>query len=367
MKAPAPSTHPATPRSGIHAGPMNAPAIFCLLAAVLAVVLACFMDVPERDVANRYAPMAEAFAGGSWAFAFHPRVPMFHSVLCGTLIRVFGIGGFTAAKAVSAACFAAAVFPLFGIMRRVFDERIAAGSLLIYCIDPFLLRLSGSGLRENLKCLLLLMIVHSVLLIPEDRKSVPRHLYLGAAAGILMITRSEMILFCGLVLFGAMTDEAFHARYPWRSLAGTFLASAFVCVPALINYAIFSLPTPEVRYLTLFEAVAGRAPALADSLLIAAAVPVLMTGAAAAIAFVFAGDRLKPMLIAAGIAFASASAILFVRQTLRTDDDLLFGVFLTFERAFDPLWSVPALIGLAFRLRSHAFSAGDYCKVSGLK
>jgi len=359
MNPPVPSTNPNPGRSGFHAGPLNAPAFFLLLAICLSAPLAYLMDVPERDVANRYAPMAEAFAGGAWAFAFHPRVPMFHSALCGVLIRLFGVGGFTAAKLVSAGCFAAAVFPLFGIMRRVFDETIAAGSLLIYVINPFLLRLSGSGLRENLKCLLLLMMVHAVFLIVERRKSPGRYLYLGAAAGILMITRSEMILFCGLMLFGVMVYESYHARYPWRSLAGTLLAAAFVCVPAFVNAAIFALPTPEVRYLTLFEAVAGRAPSLADAILIAAATPVLMSGISWGIAHVFSGDRLKPMLIAAGIAFVAASVVLFVRQTLRTDREFLFDVFLTFERAFDPLWSVPALIGVAFRLRDRRFSPAE--------
>ena len=114
-----------------------------------------------------------------------------------------------------------------------------------------------------------------------------------------------------------------------------------------------------MRYLTLFEALTGRAPSLADALLIAAATPVLMSGISVGIARLFAGDRLKPMLIAAGIAFAVASVVLFVRETLRADEEILFDVFLTFERAFDPLWSVPALIGLAFRLRDRMFSPAE--------
>ena len=355
----APSLDPSPGRSGFHAGPWKAPVFFLLLAVCLSASLAFLKDVPERDVAVRYAPMAEAFARGDWAFAFHPRVPMFYSVLCGGLVRVFCVGGFTAAKLVSAGCFAAAVFPLYGIMRRVFDETIAAGALLIYVVNPFLLRLSCSGLRENLKCLLLLMMVHALFLIAERRKSPWLHLYLGAASGILMITRSEMILFCGFVLFGAMVYEAYRARFPWRSLAGTLLAAAFVCVSAVVNDAVFALPTPEVRYLALFEAVAGRAPSLLDGLLIAAIVPVFMSGVSAAVARIFAGDRLKPMLVAAGIAFAVASIVLFVRQALRTDEEFLVDVFLTFERAFDPLWSVPALIGLAFRLRDRLFSPAE--------
>jgi len=360
MNAAAPASNPPLERSGFHVGPLNAPVFFFLLAVCLSVPLVCLTDVPERDVANRYAPMAEAFAEGTWAFAFHPRVPMFYSALCGVLVRLFGIGGFTAAKLVSAGAFAAAVFPLYGIMRRVFDETVAAGSLLIYVVNPFLLRLSGTGLRENMKCLLLLLMVHAVFLIAERRKSPGRYLCLGAVSGILMITRSEMILFCGLVLFCVMVYEAYHARYPWRSLAGTLLAAAVVCVPAIVNDAVFSLPTPEVRFLTLFKAVAGRDPLLLDGLLIAAAAPVFMSGVSVAVARVFAGKRMKPMLISAGIAFAAASVILFVRQALRTDEEILHDVFRTFGRAFDPLWSVPALIGLAFRFRDRLFSPAEW-------
>ena len=359
MNAHAPSSEPSPGRSGFHVGPLNAPVFFFLLALCLSAPLVCLTDVPDRDVADRYAPMAEAFAEGAWAFAFHPRVPMFYSAICGFLVRLFGVGGFTAAKLVSAGCFAAAVFPLYGVMRRVFDETVAAGSLLIYVVNPFLLRLSGTGLRENLKCLLLLMMVHAIFLIAERRKSPWLYLYLGAVSGILMITRSEMILFCGLVLFGAMVYEAYHARFPWRGLAGTILAAAAVCVPTVVNDAVFALPTPEVRFLTLFHEIAGRAPSLPEALLIAAVTPVFMTGLSVAIARVFAGKRMKPMLVSAGIAFAVASVILFVRQAIRTDEEFLFDVFLTFERAFDPLWSVPALIGLAFRFRDRLFSPAE--------
>ena len=362
---------------GNPAGAFRTPWLFFLATLLLALPLAYFADMPERDVATRYAPMAEAFAAGKWAYAFHPRIPMLYPVLCGVLVRLGGITGFTAAKLLSVGCFAASVFPLFSVMKHIFGERNATGALLIYIVNPFLLRLAGTGLRENMKCLLLILIVHAIFLIREDPDSFARYLYLGLGAGIVMITRSEMILFCGLVLFAVMLWEARwsmdavrsesaanpekkkYIPVPYRSLAGTLLTAGLVFLPAVVNHAVFGLPTPEVRYLTLFESAFGRAPTLPDAALIAALTPFAMAAAAKILARIFAGKRLKPMLIACGILSAAFLAVLFVRLMLRADSETMEEFFLTFERAFDPLWTAPALVGLAFRLRDRVFSPGE--------
>ena len=353
------------------------PWLFFLAALLLTLPLAYFADLPERDIATRYALMAEAFAAGKWAYAFHPRIPMLYPALCGVLVRAFGFTGFTAAKLLSAGCFAATVFPLFSVMRRVFGGRIAAGALLVYIVNPFMLRLAGTGLRENTKCLLLVLIVHAVFLIREKTDSFARYFYLGIAAGAVMITRSEMILFCGIVLFGVMILDARrgmeearrgfevepakkkYVPVPYRGLAGTLLTAGIVFFPAVVNHAVFGLPTPEVRYLTLFESMFGRAPSLADAALIAGLTPFAMAAAAKILARIFDGKSLKPMLSACGAVFAMFLAVLFVRQMLRADSEVMKEFFLTFERAFDPLWTAPALIGLAYRFRRRMFSPDE--------
>ncbi len=362
---------------GNPAGASRTPWLFFLAALLLALPLAYFADVPERDIATRYAPMAEAFAAGKWAYAFHPRIPMLYPVLCGVLVRIGGITGFTAAKIISAACFAASVFPLFSVMKRIFGEKIAAGMLLVYIVNPFMLRLAGTGLRENMKCLLLILIVHAIFLIREEPDLFARYLYLGLGAGIVMITRSEMILFCGLVLFGVMFWEARwsldaarsnleadpakkqYVPVPYRSLAGTLLAAGLVFLPAVINHAVFALATPEIRYLPIFEKMFGRAPTLIDAAMIAGLTPFAMAAAAKLLARVLAGKSLKPMLTICGGVFAAGLAFLFIRLMIRADFEGMKEFFMTFERAFDPLWTAPALIGLAFRLRDHVFSSGE--------
>ena len=362
---------------GNPAGAFRTPWLFFMAALLLAVPLAYFADIPERDIATRYAPMAEAFAEGNWAYAFHPRIPMLYPALCGMLVWLGGITGFTAAKILSAACFAASVFPLFSVMKRIFGEKIAAGTMLVYIVNPFILRLAGTGLRENTKCLLLIMIVHAIFLIGENLDVFARYLYLGLAAGIVMITRSEMILFCGLVLFGVMFREARwsldaarsnleadpakkkYVPVPYRSLAGTLLAAGLVFLPATVNHAVFGLATPEVRYLQIFEKLFGHAPSLIDAAMIAGLTPFAMAAAAKLLARLFYGKTLKTALIVCGGLFAAGLAFLFVRQMLRADSEVMKEFFMTFERAFDPLWTVPAIIGLAFRLRDRAFSSGE--------
>ena len=369
-------------KTGLFAGRLRAPWLFCLAALLIAVPFAWFSDVPERDVACRYAAMAEAFAAGSWTYAFHPRIPALFPAVCGTLVRLFGISGFSAAKVVSVACFAATVFPLFGIMRRFFGDRIAAGSLLVCIVNPFLLRLSSTGLRETMKCLFLVMIVHAVLLIRDKPGSPARYLYLGACVGCAMITRSEMILFGGVVLFGMMVRETLVRLelrrgpasaevsadnetkllpLPLCSLAGTLLTAGLVFIPAVINRAVFGIPTPEVRFLGLFEAVFGRAPALADAAAIALLAPFAMAAAALALGAAFSGKRLKSFLIVVSCAAAVAYVAVFVWEMLRygyrpeSVKEFLF----SFERAFDPLWTIPAVIGLAVRIRGHKYTAGE--------
>ena len=362
---------------GNPAGAFRTPWLFFLAALLLAIPLAYFADMPERDIATRYAPMAEAFATGKWAYAFHPRIPMLYPALCGMLVWLGGITGFTAAKILSVACFAASVFPLFSVMKRIFGEKTATGAILVYIVNPFMLRLAGTGLRENMKCLLLILIVHAVFLIREDPDLFARYLSLGLAAGIVMITRSEMILFCGLVLFGVMFWEARwclnsvrdgfegdpvkkkYVPVPYRSLAGTLLAAGLVFFPAVINHAVFGLATPEIRYLQIFEKMFGREPTLFEAAMIAGLTPFAMAAAAKLLARVLAGKSLKLFLTVCGGIFAAGLAFLFVRQMLWADSEVMKEFFLTFERAFDPLWTAPALIGVAFRLRNHVFSSGE--------
>lgn len=47
---------------------------FILFSVIAYVPLLCLTDIPVRDVAHRYAQMADAFARGDFSYAFHPVV-----------------------------------------------------------------------------------------------------------------------------------------------------------------------------------------------------------------------------------------------------------------------------------------------------
>lgn len=366
-------------RSRWSSGDLRIPCLFCLAALLLAVPLAFFSDVPERDVAVRYASMAEEFATGNWAYAFHPRIPIFHSSASGVLVWLFGVSGFTAARMISVLSYALAVFPLYAVMRRIFNARIAAGSIFLYIVNPFMLRFAVAGLRESTKCLLLIMMVHAILLIREKRESFLRWLYLGGASGLAMITRSEMILFSGFVLFGMMfretlvrqdmrrasdgTDPASPQAKPFpapvQSLVGTFVADAIVFLPAAVNYAVFGLPSPETRYLIIFENMFGRTPSLPDAVLIAVSVPFAMAAFSMMVVWGIPRKRLKPVLIGCAALLAVGYLAIFFREAfIGEKDELLDFLFLNGEM-FNPNWSIPALLCLAVRLRAGVISFGE--------
>ena len=360
-------------------GDLRIPCLFFLAALLLAVPLSFFSDVPERDVAVRYASMAEEFAAGNWAYAFHPRVPIFHSTVCGILVRLFGISGFTAAKIISVISYSLAVFPLYAVMKRVFDTRIAAGALFIYVVNPLMIRSSFGGLRESTKCLLLIMMVHAILLIREKTHSGTGFLYLSASAGLAMITRSEMILFCGLVLWGAMIWEtlarqdmrrnfdgaapesnstrAKPSALPLYSFAGTFLTDAIVFIPAVVNYAVFGFPTPETRYLVIFETIFGRMPSLPDAVLIAVFVPFAMMAPAMLLARGIPRKYHKPVLLVFAGVFIAGYLAMFFREAFIEEWDNVKDFLLLIGDTFNLFWSLPALICLAVRFRSGTFSS----------
>ena len=65
------------------------------VAAAAAVVAFC-LPLAATDTLCRYAPMAEAFAAGDWANAFHPRFGVGGTVVAGLFALLPGFDGFTA-------------------------------------------------------------------------------------------------------------------------------------------------------------------------------------------------------------------------------------------------------------------------------
>ena len=98
---------------------------FFLLLCVCDLPLLYLRDWPLRDVALRYAPMAEHFAAGNWQFAFHPRCQLLHTSVAGIFAFLLDCDGFSACRISAFFFFCLCIIPLFFLMRRIFGCKVA--------------------------------------------------------------------------------------------------------------------------------------------------------------------------------------------------------------------------------------------------
>ena len=216
------------------------------------------MDFPARDVAMRYAPMAEALAAGNFEYAFHPRIPMLHPLLAGIVAFLTGGDGFLACRIVSALFFAAGVFPLTALMRRVFNRKIAMIAAIIYsCASP-LMQLGYSGLRDSAKSFLLLVMAYALVRIWQERENSGGYVLCGISCGLAFLVRVDLIILAAGVLWGMFFLECRCRRAAPRSwIAG---ALAVLCAaPAFIqNYLQIGIAVPDTYSATQIVRFAGR-------------------------------------------------------------------------------------------------------------
>lgn len=234
-----------------------------------------FNDVPFRDVALRYAPMADAFASGNFAYAFHPGVPMLHPLLAGCVSFLTGCSGFMATKIVSMLFFAFAPVPLMALMRRVYSTNVAVGVGYLYLIAAPLIRLSFSGLREMEKCFLILLAAYALVQIYQERRRWPGYLWAGIAAGLAVLTRVDMILYAAVVTFFVIRLDVGTKKLPFRSFC-TCATALLLSLPAyILNWKTIGAAVPDSR-LTHFLPVTWTSVSLGVVLALVSAYAVCM-------------------------------------------------------------------------------------------
>lgn len=127
--------------------------LVCLVAfaagAVIATAGVFAFHVTFWDVSARYAPMAEAFSSGVWTQAFHPRFGVFFQVLSGLVCRGLNCSGLSACKIAAAYGLSLSAIPLWCLTRRLFDERSAWFSVVIFLLVPTYYDLAVEGLRDS--------------------------------------------------------------------------------------------------------------------------------------------------------------------------------------------------------------------------
>lgn len=232
------------------------PCFLFALSVLLCSVLGYFNDIPERDVSGRYAPMATAFSEGDWDYAFHPRVPPLLPVGAGITVWLTGCSGFTAAKAVSILFFALSVFPLYGILRRTFDETTARWGCILLLLCSHLIRIAVSGLRDSAKGLAMLIAVYALICVWQQRKKISGYLWCAVGATMLSLTRGDCTLYALLFLCAVLFFDMYRKKpffIPWRTGIAVMLYLLFLSPQLAYNYRTIGYPVPEVRYAVMLS------------------------------------------------------------------------------------------------------------------
>lgn len=220
-----------------------------LLALLLVLPLLVLNDIPLRDVLSRYAPMAQAVLDHNWMEAFHPRVPFLFPVFGAICAVILHVSAFWGVKIASALCFALTVFPLWGIFRRVFDEKIARLGCILFIFCSYWLRNASEGTRESAKLLLLTLAVLGLIRVFEARRSIKGYLLTGACLGAMVLIRDDSLLvglFAGLILLGL--EIAGMKRFPWRTCVGGALGAVVLLPGILVNYVQTGYPVVSFRF-----------------------------------------------------------------------------------------------------------------------
>lgn len=221
--------------------------------ASVAAILAGVFPLFATDSACRYAPMAEAFAEGDWAEAFHPRFGVGMPVVAGLIHLVVRCDGYSACAAASTFAWALGVWPVFRLGVRVFDVRTAWFAVVLYLLCPQPLVWALKGLRESFKLLGVLMMADALFSArTETRRWYPAAVA-AAALWLLFTFKCDAILPGGILALVFMFVDGFR----WRS-AAVGLAGALALQPmcALVfSWTGYWLPAPH--YVPLWQKVFG--------------------------------------------------------------------------------------------------------------
>lgn len=323
---------------------------WCFLAFTVLSILPVFVEtIPQRDVAFRYAPMAEAFRDGDFIYAFHPRTGFLHTFTSGIICYLLNCNGFLACKISSLLFMGLGLFPLYAVMRRVYSRFMAEICTFIFVLASQLHRLSWSGLRDSHKTFLLLLAAYSLILIFQEREKWTGYIWLGIAAGLGIVTRGDLVLIMSLLFFWGIVLELKLKKFPWRSVLGSILALMLALPAIVLNWYLAGVAVPEIRFAWIFRKVMHRYPGITDSL------PLIAAGLLAAF---LAAWGIRVLIdagfgkILSGICAAGLLALLvrqFFNPEFYLEDSVLIYLGSIFK-GFFPVFAVVGLIGIGFRL-----------------
>jgi len=200
------------------------------LSIVLGIIFLIINQISNASIYNDvalYANMGHAFSVGAWSYAFSIDVPILLSIFTG-LICILGFTSLTGAMFTSGIFFIVTIFPLYGILKRIMNPKLAAWGCLFYILAPKLIRFGFSGYPESLKYFFFVMGLYLLFNYFENKKFYKIVLFGVCLAG-LTLSRSEGIAFYPfLVLTFLLLYLKTNSYRPTWAIIGKFIGSTIV-------------------------------------------------------------------------------------------------------------------------------------------
>ena len=321
---------------------------FFIAAVVIYTPLLIWNEWPQRDVAFRYAPMAEAFARGDFQYAFHPRCQMMLPLCAGIVCAVSGCSGLMGCKVAALAFFILGALPLFAIAKVIFDRKTAIGAVILYLFCFHIIdELVVTGVRDILKCFFLLWMSRELLMIHLERGSRRHYAALGLSCGLSVCIRGEMLFIAAAVLLISGVLDGLKNRWLWRSALGLLCAVAGASVEILTNLAVSGYAIPSSRFVAIFQNAFHTDPTVVRFYLyvVLPSFPLYLAACHAAV-FMLTDPLRKKLLCGAAAVAAVAATVYIVRNTPTDTRGGLVKFFRGIHGGCAPVFYPPALLGL---------------------
>lgn len=238
-------------------------------------------DIPCRDVATRYAPMAEAFAEGDWLYAFHPRIQPLQIVSGGIIAFLFHCNGFIALKLASALWFLAGIVVVWKLFREIYEDKwLVTAATVFYALYPDSIRMATEGLRESCKTFILLLIAYGLVKIYKNTKGYAGYIWLGCGCSLALGCRADMIMTGIFLLFTGLVLECREQKFPHLSMIPLTVTGTSIVLYSLLNYSISGHAMPDCRFAKLFLRTVNHPAGITDIIFITFVLCVLIIAGA---------------------------------------------------------------------------------------
>ena len=151
--------------------------------------------------------------------------------------------------------FALTIFPLYGIFRTCFSPLTVRIALLMAAFASIPLRYGASGLRDSGKGFFYILCVYLLVEVYRKRTDLKNYVFLGIAASLLALTRTEAPVYAGMFGLSVLGLELWRKKivFPWRSCLCGLTALLLLSPWLAFMYRTTGYPVPDIRISIIFS------------------------------------------------------------------------------------------------------------------